>query len=108
VHERVAPPARTGQLAAPLLHYSTQSAADYASKLPLFTSLEAEAMWKEGRRPGWLHFLVKPPLHFVYFYFLKLGFLDGIQGLRYELLSSRYLYVKYAKARSLFRERAAR
>jgi glycosyltransferase involved in cell wall biosynthesis len=106
VHERIALRGEAGRLKSPLLHYSSQSTGEYMAKFRQYSALEAERLWKEGKRPTPYQLWLKPMLEFVYFYFIKLGFLDGFRGLKYQALSTRYLYSKYRQADRLFRERA--
>jgi (heptosyl)LPS beta-1,4-glucosyltransferase len=40
-----------------------------------------------------------PPWTFFQTYFLKLGFLDGLEGLAIAQMAAFYNYLKYAKAR---------
>lgn len=105
VHERIKPAGGSGRLKGELLHYSYQTLEEYFVKFPLFSGLDAETMWKEGRKPNLLDFLVRPPGNFVYFYFYRLGFLDGFRGLQYQVLAIYYLYTKYLKVLRLYRER---
>ena len=105
VHERVKPDGEAGYLKGDLLHYSYQTLEEYFKKFPLFSDLDAESMWRQGKKPGLAHFLARPPLNFCYFYFYRLGFLDGFRGLLYEALAANYLYTKYRKVLKLYRER---
>lgn len=105
VHERIFLNGRAGHLKSPLLHFSYQTLGEYSAKFRLFCSLDAERMWREGKRPTVYHLWVKPLLHFVYFYIFKLGILDGCRGLLYQVLSTRYLYSKYWRARRLCRQK---
>ena len=41
--------------------------------------------------------LMRPPFLFVKMYFVRLGFLDGIHGFVLSVLSSAYVFSKYAK-----------
>ena len=50
--------------------------------------------------------LLSPLLRFVKFYFLRLGFLDGIPGLRHILIGCHNSFAKYAKLRALHRRDA--
>jgi glycosyltransferase involved in cell wall biosynthesis len=104
IHERVRAEGRTAQLQHPMLHYSTQDLGDYLKRFSLYTSLEAQRFYEDGKRPTWFHLYLKPVLEFVYFYFFRLGFLDGERGLQYQVLSSYYTYFKYLKTLELFRE----
>jgi glycosyltransferase involved in cell wall biosynthesis len=105
VHERVRVDGRTGELSGILEHRSYQTFPEYFAKFPLFCGLDAEKMWREGKRPTFFQSYLKPPLTFIYFYFFKLGLLDGLRGLVYQALSTYYLYSKYARVKQFFRDR---
>ncbi len=95
VHERVRTAGAPGRLAGTLIHYSSQTVAEYREKLPLFSSLDAEQAWKRGERPTFFRSYLKAPAAFVYYYFFKLGFLDGFRGLTYQILATNYLFEKF-------------
>ncbi len=103
VHERIRLKSEPGWLAGLLRHESCPTLRQYFEKLPRYTDLEAETLFRKGRKPALWELTLKPPAQFVYFYFLKLGFLDGWRGLVYQVLSSYYLFLKLRKARRLFR-----
>ena len=105
VHERIVLASEPGRLQGVLRHYSYQTLHDYFLKFPLFTDLDAQKVFREGKKPGLAHLLIKPPLDFAYFYFFKLGFLDGLRGLLYQLLAAYYIFTKHRKARRLFAHR---
>lgn len=105
VHERVSVAGTPGRLKGLLVHYSSESVAEYRKKLPLFSSLDAEQAWRRGERPTFFRSYLKPPLAFVYYYFGRLGLLDGRRGLTYQVLAAHYLFSKYARLRKLYRER---
>jgi (heptosyl)LPS beta-1,4-glucosyltransferase len=58
--------------------------------------LIAEQMYTRGKRCGWMDLLARPPLAFVKFYFLKLGFLDGQFGLMIAQKAAMAVQLKYA------------
>lgn len=106
IHERVTLEGASAKLKSIMEHYTTQTLEDYFRRLFLYTSLEAGRMHAEGKKPTWFDVALKPALHFVYFYFFRLGFLDGFEGLQYAVLSSYYLSIKSMKALELFRNSA--
>ena len=68
--------------------------------LPVFTNqLAAEDLAGAGRSGSAADLLARPPFLFLKMYVLRLGFLDGLHGLLLSLLSSAYVFVKYAKLR---------
>jgi len=103
VHEHVVVQGRTARLKHPLLHHNVESLSHYIRKHDEYSNWEAR-VWLTGggdstdlppaffgsqaQRRRWLRkrfFLVpgSPAFLFVYKYFLRLGFLDGIPGLIY-------------------------
>ncbi len=102
VHERIQLKTEPGRLRGLLRHESCPTLQNYFEKLELYTDLESQMLHGQGKKPQVWELVLKPPAHFLYFYFLKLGFLDGRRGLLYQALSAYYLFVKYRKARSLF------
>lgn len=102
VHERVEVTGRVGLLRGELVHYTTQTIEDYLKRLNLYTELEARICYQKNRRPTHFHLFVKPIAEFLYYYVGRFGFLDGYEGLQFQILSAFYTYVKYARALELF------
>lgn len=103
IHEKVVTAGPVGRLTGDLLHESEQGFADYLAKQDRYTTLQAEQLYARGKRAGVARMLLSPLLRFVKFYFLRLGFLDGIPGLRHILVGCHNSFAKYAKLRALAR-----
>lgn len=101
VHEQVLTDEPVLRLAGDLLHDSAESLARYLEKQDRYTTLQAERLVASGERPGILRMLASPVVRFVKFYFLRLGFLDGIPGLVHIAIGCRNSFMKYAKARRM-------
>jgi len=97
-----APPAR---LTGDLLHDTAESLAGYLDKQNRYTSMQAEALFKAGKRAGMAQLLLSPLLRFVKFYFLRLGFLDGRAGLVHIAIGCCNSFHKYAKLMALQQSR---
>ena len=106
IHEKVVTASPVGRLAGDLLHESEQGLADYLAKQDRYTTLQAEQMHAHGKRASVARMLLSPLLRFVKFYFLRLGFLDGMPGLRHILIGCHNSFAKYAKLRALQRRDA--
>ncbi len=106
IHEKVVSDGPVGRLAGDLLHESEQGLADYLAKQDRYTTLQAKQLHARGQRAGVARMLLSPLLRFIKFYFLRLGFLDGIPGLRHILIGCRNSFAKYAKLRALQRRDA--
>jgi glycosyltransferase involved in cell wall biosynthesis len=105
VHERVITQAAVGELCGDLLHDSAETLAHYLAKQDRYTTLAAEEALAAGRRADVLHLLLSPLVRFVKFYFVRLGFLDGLPGLVHILVGCRNSHMKYAKMRAILKER---
>jgi hypothetical protein len=64
-----------------------------------YTTLAAQQLVAEKVRIDWRHLLLDPFWTFIQTYFLKRGFLDGVEGLAIAYMAGMYNFVKYAKAR---------
>ncbi len=101
VHEKVVCEGEVRRLAGDLLHESCDTLAVYLEKQNRYTSLQAEALYRAGRRAHAAQLLLSPLLRFVKFYFLRLGFLDGVAGLVHILIGCNNSFIKYAKLMEL-------
>jgi glycosyltransferase involved in cell wall biosynthesis len=97
VHEKVVADGEVGTLAGDLLHDSADSLQAYLAKQNRYSSLAAEAALASGKRAGVVQLLLSPMARFVKFYFLRLGFLDGLPGLVHILIGCSASFGKYAK-----------
>jgi glycosyltransferase involved in cell wall biosynthesis len=101
VHEKVLTDTPAGRIDGDLLHDSAESLAGYLDKQNRYTSLQADALFKAGKRAGVAHLLLSPALRFFKFYFLRLGFLDGSAGLVHIAIGCGNSFHKYAKLMAL-------
>jgi hypothetical protein len=97
VHETVAVEGKIGRLDGHLLHYTDPDIDHYLAKLNRYSKLSAEELAAAGRRFNLLKLLFSPTAVFLKRYFLKLGILDGMQGLLLALFSSYHVFCKYAR-----------
>jgi len=106
VHEQVVVKGKTGRLKRDLLHYSYPTLDSYFDKFNRYTGMAARKAFDQGRRAGVWDITVRPLACFVKHYFLKRGFLDGLEGLIISVLSACHVLTKYAKLRDLARRSA--
>ena len=97
VHEAVLTTAEVGRLDGDLLHDSAEDVATYMGKQNRYTSLHAEALFKQGLRAGYWRLAASPLVRFVKFYFLRLGFLDGGPGFAHVVIGCNNTFHKYLK-----------
>jgi hypothetical protein len=73
-----------------------------------YSSMGAELALAKGHRGFSLaNIVIRPLLTFIYNYFIRLGFLDGPEGLLLHLYHSVYVSWKYAKTWELARPNVA-
>jgi glycosyltransferase involved in cell wall biosynthesis len=106
VHEAVLTTAEVGRLEGDLLHDSAEDVATYMTKQNRYTTLHAQALFKQGVRASYWRLLASPLARFVKFYLLRLGFLDGGPGFAHIVIGCNNSFLKYLKLIEL--ERAAR
>ncbi len=97
VHEQLLIDGTLGEMQHDILHYTDPSLDHYFTKFNRYTTLAAEEMKSTGRPFSVYDLLVRPPFLFFKMYILRLGFLDGIQGFILCVVSSAYVFTKYAK-----------
>jgi glycosyltransferase involved in cell wall biosynthesis len=104
VHEVIQVDGSTGRLKHALVHHAYPTLEAYIDHMNRYSSLGAE-MVVAGRTTGFSFFkiVINPLATFLYNYLLRLGLLDGREGLLLHLYHSAYVSWKYAKAWELAR-----
>lgn len=97
VHEHLELKGNVGRLNADLLHYTDPNLWHYFEKFNRYTTLASEELTAKGERFRLSQLTVRPAWLFLRMYFVKFGFLDGLQGFILCVLSSCYVFTKYAK-----------
>ena len=97
VHEAVLTTAEVGRLEGDLLHDSAEDVATYMAKQNRYTTLHAQALYRQGVRAGYAKLFVNPVVRFLKFYVFKLGFLDGGPGFAHVVVGCNNTFHKYLK-----------
>jgi glycosyltransferase involved in cell wall biosynthesis len=96
----------TGQFSHALLHDAYPTLRGYIDHMNSYSSMGAEVVVAKGIRGfSFVSIVIRPLLTFFYNYFIRLGLLDGHEGLLLHLYHSVYVSWKYAKAWELSRTR---
>jgi glycosyltransferase involved in cell wall biosynthesis len=97
---------RTANLRHAMLHYAYPTLRGYIAHMNSYSSMQA-AHLNQSRPRGFslINILVNPLATFFYNYVVRLGFLDGREGLLLHLYHSAYVSSKYAKAWEASRSR---
>jgi glycosyltransferase involved in cell wall biosynthesis len=87
-----------------LLHYTFDTIAEYLERNDAVSTIAAQSLYEAGIRKPWTKIVFSPLWAFINGYFLRLGFLDGYNGLIIALYSSQQSYAKYQKLRRRYRD----
>lgn len=99
VHEDIRLEGASTQLQHHLLHHAYPTLSDYLEHMNRYSSLGAEMACSTGSRGfSFVDIAIRPKLTFFYNYLLRLGFLDGREGLLLHAYHAGYVSWKYAKA----------
>jgi len=99
VHESVKVDGTVGHFESNLLHFTCNSLSEHLKTMDRYTTLAAEQMLSQGEKVTWARLVLEPPWTFFRTYVVKLGFLDGVEGLAIANMAAVYNFLKYAKAR---------
>ena len=97
VHERILFNGKTVNLKNPMLHFSTQTIADYMKKLMLYSRLEAKIWEKSEKKIRAGEIVFRPLWVFCSNFFVKLGVLDGLEGFLFSVLSAYNEFVSLSR-----------
>jgi glycosyltransferase involved in cell wall biosynthesis len=97
VHEAVLTTTEVGRLEGDLLHDSAEDIETYMAKQNRYSTLHAQALYKQGLRAGYWRLVASPLARFVKFYVLRMGFLDGGPGFAHIVIGCHNTFQKYLK-----------
>lgn len=97
VHERFLPEGEIGTLPGRILHITASTVGESLEKMNLYSTLSAETLRARGRRTSLVEALSRGVCAFFRSYFLRLGLLDGREGIFMAVLDAEGAYYKYAK-----------
>ena len=108
VHEQIIINGPVGYLTNPIIHYSDRHFSRYLIRFNRYTSLDASTLYCQNIKPGIFlgfdYFLLKPMVWFLLTYFRHKGFVDGLPGFIFSLMSSLRFPVIYLKFWELYHE----
>lgn len=104
-HDTVEVPGRTaripaegqGEEAAVILHHSFRDFSHQLQVLDRYTGIQSGELFRRGRRSRLLDLVGRPVWRFLWTYFLRGGFLDGLAGFHMAVNHSYAAYMKYAR-----------
>ncbi|HET7694884.1 MAG TPA: glycosyltransferase family 2 protein [Vicinamibacterales bacterium] len=98
VHESVALNGEPGRLDHDLQHFPYRDISHHLQTIDRYTTLAADQMRAEGRKPSIGGLFLHPWFAFLRNYVLRGGFRNGGAGLVVSILNSYYVFLKLAKA----------
>lgn len=81
----------------PILHYSFASRKEHVQQMEKFSSIAADTMFKREKKVSALKPYLSAVWSFIHGYIIKLGWLDGGNGLYIAITNARYTFWKYKK-----------
>lgn len=108
VHEQINIQGSVGYLTNDLLHYSDPDFNRYVKRFNRYTDLDAKDLFNKNQKPNlWIgtdYLVLKPWGWFLKTYFRHLGFVDGLPGFIFSIMSSFRFVVIYFKLWELTNE----
>ncbi|MFP4846534.1 glycosyltransferase family 2 protein [Winogradskyella sp. PE311] len=92
-----------GHLKGDILHWTYQSYKEMDEKTDYFSTIAAKAYLDKGKTAPIWKLIWNPSWAFFKAYFLRLGFLDGLNGYRICYQTGKITYLKYYKLRELYK-----
>lgn len=81
-----------------ILHIAYESKAEHINKLKKYAALNAQKLSAKSKPYLFFKLFISPISKFITSYFLKLGFMEGMQGLQFAYLMSYETWLKYKTA----------
>jgi len=97
VHEEIAAKGKVSALKNRMTHYSYKGLDAIILKRNKYAQLQADALFKAGKKPNLFHFLIKPAFRFFKHFIFKKGFLDGFQGFIISFIYAYTVFIRYVK-----------
>ncbi|MCP4713531.1 MAG: glycosyltransferase family 2 protein [Deltaproteobacteria bacterium] len=97
LHEKLVADGEAVCLNGPILHYVYRDIAHQLTTIDSFSKVAARELYLKGKRFHLALLLCRPLIRFLEMYVWKRGVLDGMAGLVIAVLSSYYVFLKYAK-----------
>jgi len=105
VHEVWASKSKPGELENVLLHFPHITISEFIKDINFYSTLRAQELYEKRVRSNWFQIVFYPKVKFIQNYFLRLGFLDGIQGLLLAFFMSFHSFLVRAKLWTLYKPR---
>lgn len=101
VHEKLNIEGEVKVLKHKLIHYSYLNYEDYKKKMISYGKLKSLEKYKKGLKPSFLLMLLHPLYTFLYQFIIRLGFLDGRNGILICYLNAYSVYIRYKELKKI-------
>ncbi|MFV0540017.1 MAG: glycosyltransferase family 2 protein [Aestuariibaculum sp.] len=98
---------KTGHLQGDILHWTYQTYSEFNLKTEHFSSIAAQAYFNLGKKASIWNILFNPTWAFFKAYFLRFGFLDGLNGFVICVQTANITFLKYTKLRELYKNKTS-
>jgi glycosyltransferase involved in cell wall biosynthesis len=96
-HDMVKMDRRAAYLKGELKHYVYKNISHQLKTVDSFSTITAKGFHEEGKKFNLILLLFRPWIRFFEMYIIKKGFLDGLPGFIIAVITSYYVFLKYAK-----------
>ncbi len=97
VHEEWKVKGSVGEFKNSILHYPHPTISEFLKEINDYTDIRAKELSEKGIKSDFISILLYPTAKFLKNYFLKLGFLDNIQGLVFAIMMSFHSFLVRGK-----------
>ena len=101
VHEKLNIEGEVKVLKHKLIHYSYLNYEDYKKKMISYGKLKSLEKYKKRLKPSFLLMLLHPLYTFLYQFIIRLGFLDGRNGILICYLNAYSVYIRYKELKKI-------
>lgn len=105
VHEKLSVNGKIGKLKHKLIHFSYTDYDSYKEKMFNYGKFKAIEEFSKGVKPNFFHFYIHPAYKFLYQYIVRLGFLDGKNGMTICYLNAYSVKVRYDELKKLLAQK---
>ncbi len=86
-----------GNFKMPLYHFPHQNIEEFIREINYYTDLRSKELFDRGESVSFIKIVLYPLIKFKVNYFLRLGFLDGVEGLVFALMMSFHSFLVRSK-----------
>ncbi len=96
-HDKCFVHGKAARLRGEIEHYTYKNISNQLATIDRFSEIVSDELLEKNTSLPLLKMMFKPPLKFIETYVYKLGILDGVPGFIISILTSYYIFIKYAK-----------